>query len=71
MIDLSPLIDLSAKVAEEPTEEHLEAFLQAYNAFQPPQDKVQFILYEVLGDLTMDEYLALECTCSHEEADNA
>jgi hypothetical protein len=57
MTDLQPLIKLSALVAAEPSEEHLEAFLQAYNATQPPQEKMQFIMFEVLGDMTITEYL--------------
>jgi hypothetical protein len=60
MTDLQPLITLSAKVALEPNEANLEAFLQAYNAMQPPEEKVSFILFEVLGDMTIDEYLQLE-----------
>lgn len=63
MTNLQPLIKLSAIVAAEPTEEHLEAFLQAYNATQPPADKIQFIMWEVLGDMTITEYIDPSCTC--------
>lgn len=67
--DLQPLIKLSAVVEQEPTEEHLEAFLQAYNAFQPPTDQIGFIIYEVLGDYTMDCYIDPPCTCQHDSTE--
>lgn len=66
MIDLSPLITLSAQVALEPTEDNLEAFLQAYNAVQPPTEQVQFLMFEILGDMTIDQYLEPEYSCEHE-----
>jgi hypothetical protein len=70
MTDLQPLILLSNEVTADPTEEHLEAFLQAYNATQPPDNQAEFIIYEVLGDYTIDVYLDPECTCNHEQSEN-
>lgn len=66
MTDLTHLINLSTLVSDDPTEEHLEAFLQAYNATQPPANQAEFVLFEVLGDMTITEYMEPPCTCEHE-----
>jgi hypothetical protein len=68
MTDMQPLIILSNQVMAEPTEEHLEAFLQAYNATRHPESQAEFVLYEVLGDMTLDAYIAPEC--DHDHADS-
>lgn len=70
MTDLTHLINLSTIVSIDPTEEHLEAFLQAYNATQQPTNQAEFVLFEVLGDMTVNEYMAEECVCDHEHDNN-
>lgn len=71
MTDLTHLINLSTLVTTEPTEEHLEAFLQAYNSTQPPDNQAEFVLFEVLGDMTIQDYMDPICTCSHEDSEAA
>lgn len=65
--DLTDLITLSAKVTLDPNEENFEAFLQAYNATQPPEDQTTFIMFDFLGEMTIQDYMAPECKCQHNQ----
>jgi hypothetical protein len=71
MTDLQPLINLSAHVALDPSEDNLETFLQAYNNTEPPKEQVEFLLFEALGDITITEYFDPPCQCSHNHEEEA